>query len=40
MELNQKESVLIVHTQDDGKWKRVNNSKYVFINENICYLCI
>lgn len=28
MELNQKESALIVHTQDDGKWKRLNNSKY------------
>ncbi|KAF0759170.1 ER membrane protein complex subunit 8/9 isoform X1 [Aphis craccivora] len=26
MELNQKESALIVHTQDDGKWKRLNNS--------------
>jgi hypothetical protein len=28
MELNQKESALIVHTQDDGKWKSLNNSKY------------
>lgn len=28
MELNQKESALIVHAQDDGKWKRLNNSKY------------
>jgi len=28
MELNQKESALLVHTQDDGKWKRLNNSKY------------
>jgi len=28
METNQKESALIVHTQDDGKWKRLNNSKY------------
>ncbi|CAH1711024.1 ER membrane protein complex subunit 8/9 homolog [Aphis gossypii] len=26
MELNQKESALIVHAQDDGKWKRLNNS--------------
>ncbi|XP_022175083.1 ER membrane protein complex subunit 8/9 homolog [Myzus persicae] len=26
MELNQKESALLVHTQDDGKWKRLNNS--------------
>lgn len=30
MELNQKESALIVHTQDDGKWKRLNNSKYEY----------
>jgi len=29
MELNQKESALLVHTQDDGKWKRLNNSKYL-----------
>lgn len=28
MELSQKESALIVHTQDDGKWKRLKNSKY------------
>jgi len=30
MELNQKESALLVHTQDDGKWKRLNNSKYEY----------
>lgn len=28
MELSQKESAIIVHTQDDGKWKRLSNSKY------------
>lgn len=28
MEVNQKESVLMVHTHDEGKWKRVHNSKY------------
>lgn len=31
MEINQKESALIVHKQDDGKWKRLNNSKYIKI---------
>lgn len=32
MEISQKESALIVHTQDDGKWKRLNNSKYGYSN--------
>jgi len=44
MELNQKESALMVHTQDDGKWKRLNNSKYelwtIITYSNIYYLNI